>query len=50
MDSETVEAFHISGKLHDFGSKIGYMKACVEYGLRNQEFGAELKNSLKNSI
>jgi len=47
MDSETVEAFHISGKLHDCGSKLGYMKACVEYGLRNQEFGAELKAFIK---
>jgi len=47
MNSETVEAFHISGKLHDCGSKLGYMKACVEYGLRNQELGAELKTFIK---
>ena len=47
MHSETVEAFHISGTLHDCGSKLGYMKACVEYGLRNQEFGAELKTFIK---
>ncbi|MDX2322622.1 MAG: UTP--glucose-1-phosphate uridylyltransferase, partial [Moritella sp.] len=37
----------ISGKLHDCGSKLGYMKACVEYGLRNKEFGAELKSFIK---
>jgi len=48
MDSEMVEAFHISGKLHDCGSKLGYMKACVEYGLRHQEFGPELKAFIKN--
>jgi len=31
MKLETVEAFHMIGKSHDCGSKLGYMKANVEY-------------------
>lgn len=39
MKIETVEAFHMTGKSHDCGSKLGYMKAFVEYGLRHDEKG-----------
>jgi len=41
MKIETVEAFHMSGKSHDCGSKIGYMKANVEYCLRHPELAEE---------
>jgi len=47
---EEVEAFHMTGKSHDCGAKIGYMAAFVEYGLRHPEKGEEFKeflNSLK---
>ncbi|WP_304610842.1 UTP--glucose-1-phosphate uridylyltransferase GalU [Moritella sp. 24] len=50
METETVEAFHISGKSHDCGSKLGYMKACIEYGIRNEEFGDELKDFLTTLV
>ena len=43
---ETVEAFHMTGKSHDCGSKIGYMKANVEYGLRHPELAGEFKEYL----
>ncbi len=43
MKLETVEAFHMTGKSHDCGSKIGYMKANVEYGLRHPELAEEFK-------
>ena len=46
METDTVEAFHISGRSHDCGSKIGYMKAFIEYGLRHPEVGAELQKFL----
>lgn len=36
MENNTVEAFHMSGKSHDCGDKLGYMKAFVQYGLRHQ--------------
>jgi len=50
MESETVEAFHMTGKSHDCGSKIGYMKAFVEYGLRHEEKGGEFSEFLKSLV
>ncbi|MCW8833575.1 MAG: UTP--glucose-1-phosphate uridylyltransferase GalU [Colwellia sp.] len=50
MKLETVEAFHMTGKSHDCGSKLGYMKANVEYGLRHAELGTEFKDYLKNLV
>lgn len=47
MKLETVEAFHMTGKSHDCGSKIGYMQAFVEYGLRHEEKGEEFAEYLK---
>jgi UTP--glucose-1-phosphate uridylyltransferase len=47
MEMETVEAFHMTGKSHDCGSKLGYMKANVEYALRHEELGEEFKSYLK---
>lgn len=46
MKIETVEAFHMTGKSHDCGSKLGYMKANVEYGLRHPELKDEFKQFL----
>ncbi|WP_339058216.1 UTP--glucose-1-phosphate uridylyltransferase GalU [Candidatus Regiella endosymbiont of Tuberolachnus salignus] len=34
-----VEAFHISGKSHDCGDKLGYMKAFVSYGIHHPTEG-----------
>jgi UTP--glucose-1-phosphate uridylyltransferase len=48
MKLETVEAFHLTGKSHDCGSKLGYMKANVEYALRHPEMGDEFKAYLAN--
>ncbi|TQV77038.1 UTP--glucose-1-phosphate uridylyltransferase GalU [Aliikangiella marina] len=48
MKVEDVEAFHMTGKSHDCGSKIGYMSAFVEYGLRHSEKGEEFKQFLKS--
>jgi len=47
MEKETVEAFHMTGKSHDCGSKLGYMKANVEYALRHDELGEEFSAYLK---
>jgi len=35
MDKETVNAFHMTGKSHDCGSKLGFMMANVEYAARH---------------
>jgi len=48
MEKETVEAFHMSGKSHDCGSKLGYMKANVEYGLRHPELAEEFRAYLQS--
>ena len=37
MQQETVEAYSMIGKSHDCGSKVGYMLANMEYGLRHPE-------------
>ncbi|MBO9488982.1 UTP--glucose-1-phosphate uridylyltransferase GalU [Endozoicomonas sp. G2_1] len=48
MKLEMVEAFHMMGKSHDCGSKIGYMKANVEYALRHPKLAAEFTDYLKS--
>jgi UTP--glucose-1-phosphate uridylyltransferase len=50
MEKETVEAFHITGKSHDCGSKLGYMKANVEYGLRHPELAEDFKAYLNTVV
>jgi len=50
MKIEPVEAFHMTGKSHDCGSKLGYMKANVEYGLRHPDLGQEFKDYLTKLI
>lgn len=47
MKIESVEAFHMTGKSHDCGSKLGYMNAFVEYGLRDATLGADFKTHLQ---
>ncbi|MGR5050526.1 UTP--glucose-1-phosphate uridylyltransferase GalU [Photobacterium damselae] len=49
MAEETVEAFHMSGKSHDCGDKLGYLKAFVEYGMRHKDLGEDFKAYLKSS-
>ena len=35
MKQEPVNAFYMTGKFHDCGGKLGYMKAVVEYSMRH---------------
>jgi len=48
MKKETVNAFHMTGKSHDCGSKLGYMKANVEYATRHSELGDAFTAYLKD--
>ena len=48
MKTEQVDAYYMKGKSHDCGSKLGYMKANVEYALRHPEVGEEFKEFLKS--
>lgn len=48
MEAKQVNAFHMSGKSHDCGSKLGYMQAFVEYGIRHEALGEDFKAYLKD--
>ena len=47
MKQETVNAFNITGKSHDCGSKLSYMMANVEYALRHPGIGERFRAALK---
>lgn len=47
MQKTVVEAYHLKGKSHDCGNKLGYVKAFVEYAKRHQEFGEEFQHWLE---
>jgi UTP--glucose-1-phosphate uridylyltransferase len=47
MKLEQVDAYYMKGQSHDCGSKIGYMKANVEYALRHPALAKEFKAFLK---
>ncbi|MEM5553232.1 UTP--glucose-1-phosphate uridylyltransferase GalU [Pseudoalteromonas neustonica] len=44
MEKEVVEAFHMSGRAHDCGDKLGYLKAIVEYSMRDENLGEEFSS------
>ena len=50
MKIETIEAFHMTGKSHDCGSKLGYMKANVEYGLHHPELADDFRAYLQEVV
>ncbi|WEM41525.1 UTP--glucose-1-phosphate uridylyltransferase GalU [Photobacterium sp. DA100] len=50
MEDQQVNAFHMSGKSHDCGSKLGYMQAFVEYGMRHESLGEEFTAYLKEVV
>jgi len=43
---ETLEAYHLTGKSHDCGSKLGYMLANVEYAMQSSDMGDEFRSAL----
>ena len=47
---EPVEAYALTGKSHDCGDKIGYMKAFVEYGLRHGATGPAFRHWLQHEL
>ena len=47
IEKETVEAYHMKGKSHDCGNKLGYMQAFVEYGIRHNSRVKNLKPGSK---
>ena len=47
---DTVEAFHMSGRSHDCGDKLGYLKAIVEYSMRHETLGEEFTEYMKELV
>ena len=47
MKKQPIYAFEFDGARHDAGDKLGFLKATVEFGLKNKEFGDSFKNYLK---
>ena len=50
MEKEQVNAYFMKGKSHDCGSKLGYMEANIEYGLRHKTIGADFQAYLKEVV
>ncbi|OKP03240.1 UTP--glucose-1-phosphate uridylyltransferase GalU [Xenorhabdus eapokensis] len=53
MEKESVEAYHLQGRSHDCGNKLGYMQAFVEYGMKHKELGKPFTDwimTLQNQI
>lgn len=46
MTEQKVYAYQFSGQRFDCGSKLGYLKATVEYGLRHEELGSAFRHYL----
>jgi UTP--glucose-1-phosphate uridylyltransferase len=47
MEREPVYAFEFEGKRYDCGSKLGYLQATVEFGLKHRSLGTEFAAYLK---
>jgi UTP--glucose-1-phosphate uridylyltransferase len=47
MEKQPIYAFEFKGIRHDAGDKLGFLKATVEFGLKNPEFGTEFRGYLK---
>jgi UTP--glucose-1-phosphate uridylyltransferase len=50
MQREAVYAFEFEGKRYDCGSKLGYLQATVEYGLKHPSLGAEFAEYLRGMV
>ena len=47
LQYEKVYGFTYEGKRHDAGDKLGFLKATVEFGLKNEKLGADFRSWLK---
>jgi UTP--glucose-1-phosphate uridylyltransferase len=50
MQREPVYAFEFEGKRYDCGSKLGYLQATVEYGLKHPSLGPGFAAYLKSFV
>lgn len=47
MEKQPIYAYEFQGVRHDAGDKLGFLKATVEFGLKNEEFGNEFRSYLQ---
>lgn len=47
QETDIVEAYRMQGQTFDCGSKLGYLKAVLHYGLEHSKLGAEFKQLIK---
>ena len=50
MNEESVFAYAFEGKRYDCGSKLGYLEATVEFGLKHDNFGKQFSAYLKRLV
>ena len=50
LNSYPVYAYEFQGERYDCGDKLGFIKANIEYALKNEIFGDDLKTYLKSRI
>jgi UTP--glucose-1-phosphate uridylyltransferase len=50
MQREPIYSFEFEGKRYDCGSKLGYLQATVEYGLRHPSLGVEFAEYLRGMV
>jgi UTP--glucose-1-phosphate uridylyltransferase len=50
MQREAVYSFEFEGKRYDCGSKLDYLQATVEYGLKHASLGPEFANYLRTLV
>ena len=50
MQREPVYSFEFEGKRYDCGSKLGYLQATVEYGLKHPSLGGEFADYLRGMV
>tara|TARA_B100000035_G_scaffold315448_1_gene336320 strand:+ start:7127 stop:7990 length:864 start_codon:yes stop_codon:yes gene_type:complete len=48
LKQEEVFAYTFNGRRYDCGSKLGYLMANIDYGIKNSEFGEDLKEYIKD--
>ena len=48
QQTDTVEAYRMKGQTFDCGSKLGYLKAVLHYGIDHPKLGAEFKAMIQD--
>jgi UTP--glucose-1-phosphate uridylyltransferase len=50
LTGETVLSYAFEGRRYDCGSKLGYLEATVEFGLKHAELGGAFRNYLERVV